>query len=147
MDVAWKMLNVAPGRRNGSQFSAKFFTTQLDAVGMICALAAPQFFKKESETGKLLMAMEMHMDDLYATGSEDVLHHTLHLKYTVVLKIEHQGVSWQPRTPQTTSLPARRHLGVQGELERLGGREIGLLTRSVHKRRDTHAVRSGGKYI
>ena len=57
------------------------------------APGSPQFFKNASEAGKLLMAIEVHMDDLYATDIEDAPHHTLeHLRDSVALEIVHQGM-------------------------------------------------------
>ena len=93
-------MEVLPGRRNGSNSRAKFFTTLVEAMGKSRAPAAPQFFEKESETRKLLMAVEAHTDDPYATDIEDVLHHTLEqFQHTVALNIMQQGMNdWQQRT-------------------------------------------------
>ena len=52
------------------------------------APAAPQFFKKESETGKLQEVMEVHMDDRRCPSDRA------------------PGNNWQPRTPRKTPLLA-----------------------------------------
>ena len=55
----------------------KFCTTQQEAFGITTWTTAPQAFKKLSESAKLTMTMEMHMDAPYVTDSENVLRHAL----------------------------------------------------------------------
>ena len=68
------------------------FTTQAETFSMTRPAAAPHVYREASETAQLTMIMEVHVDDLYATGSGDDLCHTVeHLKHTLALKVQYLG--------------------------------------------------------
>ena len=104
------------GRKEVGRCSGSCLDDAPEAMGLIRSAAAPKFFKEESMDGQRTHAMEVHVDDLCATGSPDILRQTFeHTKRTVTLKVKFQGMSGKIQARQTVTQSSRRRTRVEIE--------------------------------